>query len=347
MLVAAMSMVSCLKDSDSSSLVYYDDTAITSFTLTTVNTYTTTTTSDGTTKTTKSTLSTKPAFVIDQYNHTIYNPVALPQTCDLKHVVASITTKNNGQLAIKSLISDTLFIYSSTDSIDFSSPREINVYASNGSGYRTYTVTFNVAQSKSEYITWTEMEAGSTEAPEALYNEIAIEKGENQFQLSTDNGTTWTTELLGIGEDASKLPNNGIGYIKMPYTASVNSDYELIVGAISDTDEHCAVWRKITDYNDGASVAKWIYIPEANNDDLLPNMGSVSLVRFNNQTYAIGAEGMIYKTRDWGLTWQPSDDITLPDMDGTTIKAATDDLGNLWIRTVEDGRLWMGELTIK
>jgi hypothetical protein len=34
-------------------------------------------------------------------------------------------------------------------------------------------------------------------------------------------------------------------------------------------------------------------------------------------------------------------------MDGTTIKAATDDLGNLWIRTVEDGRLWMGELTIK
>ena len=118
MLVAAISMTSCLKDNDTSDVTYYDDTAITAFTLTTVNTYTTTTSSDGTTKTTKATLSTKPVFIIDQYNHKIYNPVGLPAECDLKHVIVNISTKNSGQVGIKSLTSDSLYVYSSTDSIE-------------------------------------------------------------------------------------------------------------------------------------------------------------------------------------------------------------------------------------
>ena len=344
MLIAAISMTSCLKDNDSSDITYYDDTAITAFTLTTVNTYTTTTNSDGTTKTTKSSLSTKPVFVIDQKNFKIYNPVGLPATCDLKHVLVTISTKNSGQIAIKSLKSDSLYVYSSTDSIDFSQPRELRVFSQSGSSSRNYIVTFNTKQTTSASITWTSIEAGNPEIPEALYYEAALEKTENGFKLSLDDRATWSTELLGDGEDASLLPTDQIGYVKMPYTASANSDYELMAGVTSTNDAFYKIWRKITDNGYYAPVAKWVYIPVTDNKSLLPNMGDVSLVRFNNQTYAIGANSKVYKSRDWGLTWKESDDIVLPTPEDAIIKAATDESGNLWIMKFDDGRIWKGEI---
>ena len=346
MLIAATSMTSCLKDNDSSDVTYYDDAAITAFTLTTVNTYTTTTSSDGTTKTTKSTLSSKPVFVIDQKNYKIYNPVALPETCDLKHVLVTISTKNSGQVGIKSLKSDSLYVYSSTDSIDFSQPREVRVFSQSGTFNRAYTVTFNIKQTASASVTWTSVDAGSSEIPEDLYHDVAIEKTDNGFMLSTDNLKTWSSELLGDGEDASFLPTKQLGYITMPYTASINTDYELIAGVVSENDAFCSVWRKVSDYNDNAPVAKWVYTPVTDNKSLLPNMGGVSLVRFNGQTYAFGTDGRIYKTRDWGLTWKAADDdFDLPITGSLNIKAATDKYGNLWIINLSDEKIWKGVIT--
>jgi len=346
MLIAAISMTSCLKDSDSSDVTYYDDAAITGFTLTTINTYTTTTSSDGTTKTTKATLSTKPVFVIDQKNYKIYNIVGLPETCDLKHVLVTISTKNSGVVGIKSLNSDSLYSYSSTDSIDFSQPRELRVFSQSGAFNRSYTVTFNTKQSTSASITWTPIDAGASEIPEELYHDVAIEKADNGFMLSTDDLKTWSSELLGDGEDASLLPTKQLGYVKMPYTASINTDYELIAGVVSENDATCSVWRKVSDYNDNAPVAKWVYIPVTDNKSLLPNMGGVSLVRFNDQTYAIGTDGRVYKTRDWGLTWKAADDdIPIPATGSLNIKAATDKYGNLWIINVSDENIWKGVIT--
>ncbi|MBR0180290.1 MAG: hypothetical protein IJK09_01950 [Prevotella sp.] len=348
MLLSAISMTSCLKDNDSSDVTYYDDAAITAFTLTTVNTYTTTTSSDGTTKTTKATLSTKPVFVIDHNNLQIYNPVGLPETCDLKHVVVSISTKNSGQVGIKSLKSDSLYVYSSTDSIDFTQPRELKVFSQSGAFNRTYTVTFNTKQSTSASVTWTSVDAGSSEIPEELYHDVAIEKTDNGFMLSKDNLKTWSSELLGDGEDASLLPTRQLGYVSMPYTASINTDYELIAGVISENDAFCSVWRKISDYNDNAPVAKWVYIPVTDNQYRLPNMGGVNLVKFNDQTYAIGADGRIYKTRDWGLTWKAaSDDFDLPITGSLNLRAATDKYGNLWIINLSDEKIWKGVITKK
>ena len=343
MLVAAISMTSCLKDNDTSDVTYYDDTAITAFTLTTVNTYTTTTSSDGTTKTTKATLSTKPVFIIDQYNHKIYNPVGLPAECDLKHVIVAISSKNSGQVGIKSLTSDSLYVYSSTDSIDFSQSRELRVFSQSGASNRAYTVTFNVKQSTSQSITWTSVEAGSAGIPEELYHEVAIEKTDNGFMLSTDNLKTWSSELLGDGENASLLPTKELGYVSMPYSASINTDYELIAGVISENDVFCSVWRKIAEYGDNAPVCKWVNIKQDRAAYSLPNMGGVSLVRFNNQTYAIGFDGRVYITRDWGLTWKEADsDLALPTTGSLNIKAATDKFGNLWVINLSDEKIWKG-----
>lgn len=348
-LATAISLASCLKD-DESTVSYYDDTAITVFSLAVVHSYITTTTSNGTTTTQRGTLSPLPTFVIDHKNLKIYNPVALPSNCDLKHVLATISAKNGGQVIIKSIVGDTLQYYSSSDSIDFSVPREIRAYAQDGSGYRAYTVTMNVETSSSS-LTWTEVEAGTAGIPEALNNVIAIEKNESGFKLSKDNGMSWTEELLGDGEDMSLLPSTDIGWCSMKYTASPNTEYQLMAGLTDGNNEKCAVWRKIVEKADHSPQAKWVNIPWDNSEAyFLPNMGGVSIVRFADNIYAIGGNGKVYKTRDWGITWKSTNDITLPWLDEynkTTneysLKAATDESGNLWIRNISDGRVWRGK----
>lgn len=85
-IVAAMvSLTSCLSDTDVE-VTYYDDTAITAFSLGTINRYNHTTKTDGTGD---SIYVTKIAgssykFYIDQVNALIYNPDSLPVNCDAK-----------------------------------------------------------------------------------------------------------------------------------------------------------------------------------------------------------------------------------------------------------------------
>ena len=150
---------SCLGSNDDPEVTFYNDTAITTFKLTTVNRYIHTTTSAGKDSVYKSTLSKMPVFHIDHYQGKIYNTDSLPEDCDLNHVLAAISSMNNGTVVIKSLTSDTLNYYANTDSIDFSKPREIRVYAFNNDIFRTYEVTVNKHQVKTGVLTWEKMGA--------------------------------------------------------------------------------------------------------------------------------------------------------------------------------------------
>ena len=161
LIIGTLSLSSCLNSSDDSELTYYNDTAITTFSLSTVNRYVHTTTSAGKDSVYKKTLSSPVTFNIDQYRRVIYNTDSLFADCDLSHVLVSIGAKNNGYVVIKSLISDTLFNYSSTDSLDFSQPREIRVYANDGSGYRAYDVVINKHKTETNKLLWEKKAAGS------------------------------------------------------------------------------------------------------------------------------------------------------------------------------------------
>lgn len=86
-------------------------------------------------------------FYIDQAAGKIYNADSLPVGTKISAALASITAKQSSPLlwVLKGKDNkDSLAYYSSSDSVDFSKPKEIRVYNNDYSAYRTYTITVNV-----------------------------------------------------------------------------------------------------------------------------------------------------------------------------------------------------------
>ena len=101
-MVAALCMyTSCLKSDSDSDVKYYDDTAITSFSLGTVNLYLHTKSKSGEDSVYKTTFAGSAyKFYIDQKTFEIYNPDSLPYGSDAAHLLCTITSKNSGVVVL-------------------------------------------------------------------------------------------------------------------------------------------------------------------------------------------------------------------------------------------------------
>lgn len=352
---------SCLGSSNESSGTTYNDMAITSFKLTTVNRHVHTTGKSGQDSVYTKTLSNPAVFTIDQQTHNIYNTDSLPYGSDTKHVLATITSKNNGEILIKSLISDTLFWYSSTDSIDFSEPRHILVYAYDGSGYRDYTVTVNVHQVDNSKILWEQKDISDMPISglEAWWGNKVFEAGLKEFigagreeayafsedgtlMVSKDEGENWVPD--SIGDDPSMLPTANVAFVSVPFTVNDSTDYQLMVGTNPNDPVNCVIWRKIAEYASSSIPSKWVNIPvESNNLYALPYQENLNLVSYNGLILAIGDDGNIYQSNDLGLTWETDEAYTLPEgltSDNLTVKTFGDDY--IWIVDNDTGEVWRG-----
>lgn len=165
----SLTMASCLSDDDTTSTTGYDDMAITGITLGTLNRYTqTVSASTGNDTIVKSTLTGSTyGMTIDQLNCSIYNHDLLPAGTDLKHVlISSLSTKNNAIATLKSLTSDSIMVLSTSDSIDFSSPRIFRVYCSNLDKWRDYTVTLSTDPNAGVSFEWRRATASEDVAKE-------------------------------------------------------------------------------------------------------------------------------------------------------------------------------------
>lgn len=93
--------VSCLGDDNYSDVVYYGDTAITSFSLGTLKRTMVTEASDGTDSSYVADVDCSSYdFYIDQLQKEIYNPDSLPAGTDAAHVICNVTSKNSGVVLI-------------------------------------------------------------------------------------------------------------------------------------------------------------------------------------------------------------------------------------------------------
>lgn len=89
---------------------------------------------------------------IDQLKNEVYNTDSLPQGTMVDKIIFSTFTTDGSVLLRKLDGNDTL--YSTKDTLDFTTPRKFTVYASDGSGSREYTVKVNVHQADPEAYTW-------------------------------------------------------------------------------------------------------------------------------------------------------------------------------------------------
>lgn len=351
-LMAMLGLSSCLKNDSDTEITVYDDTAITKLSFSAVNRYIHTTSKSGTDSVYKKALTVANyPFSIDHYQQKIYNREPLPSDCDLKHVLVSVTTSTySGSVAIKSLTSDSIVYYSSSDSIDLSQPREFRVFNTNSQKYRAYQVQVNIGTGEVDAMNWTALEelspAESSKLPQGLYEKklLKLEKDDTgtSFQLSEDNGATWTTETLGDEEDASLLPSECLATVAfdLPYTDY--SSYRLLVGSPADDSDRCIIWRKASNRGTG----KWVYLPvESNNAYYLPKAESITLAYFNEVIIAINNNGSIYESRDQGITWKSFDKYSLPaDISTNNLNAIGDSEGYLWLCDLDSRKVWRGQM---
>ena len=362
LIMGALMMTSCLKSDDTSEIIYNNDTAITAFSLTIVNRYIHTTSSSGADSVYKKALSTPVSFNIDQYNQTVYNTDSLLNDCDLKHVLISVSTKNSGVAVIKSLTSDTLTTILSTDSLDFTQPREVRVYAQDGKSYRAYKVTMNKHQVATDKILWEKMPVDSYpyDAEEEKWDQIVDNAGLAQFigagtkeayaydmdgrlMVSKDEGATWNPDTL----DASTtlLPRENIAFVSYPFEANEDTDYQLIAGVVKEDDIVSVVWRKVAEYAEGSQPGKWCFVPvEVFNRYYLPSSSDLSLVWFHKKVLAI-SNSWILVSIDGGITWKEYDKLQLPDDENLmSVKACTDGEGAIWLKDLITDNVWRGIL---
>lgn len=365
MMAGVLLFASCLGSDSTSSDTVYDDTAITSFKLATVNRYLHTTTSSGKDSVYKKTLSDPVVFTIDQTSYEIYNTDSLPYGSDVKHVLASITSKNSTNIFLKSVVGDTLFFYNSTDSIDFSKPRKLVVYNSDGSSHRDYTVTVNVHQQEVGKLIWQEMPATSypVDTNKQKWQQIVADAGlesfigagrkeayafskDHKIMVSKDEGKTWTPD--SVGDDQKLLPKESVAFVSFPFKANENTDYQLMAGVIEEGEIVSMVWRKIAEYDADSEPCKWVNIPyETYNAYHLPALPKFDLVYFQERVLAIDCN-LIYVSRDGGITWKTSEDIAIPqNCTSLNVEATTDSEGNLWFKDNDANKVWRGSLLLK
>ncbi len=296
-------MASCL-NSDNYNVTYYADTAITSFSLGTLNRYLTTTSSTGEDSTYSTTVTgSNYKFYIDQLAQEIYNPDSLPVGTDAAHVVCTVGSKNAGTIIIKNIDSDTLNYYSSTDSIDFTTPREFRVYALDGMAYRKYTVSVNVHKEYADTFLWNP--AGTCDMFQGLTGMKAVAYGGNMLVFGSDGASTYVYSTATYGT---------LSWAQLAENMSLDADAYKSVIEYDDM-----LWtlngRDLINSSDGQ---QWSVVSSLNGSDAADDI-SILAGGGSKKIYAVTSNGGIVSSADYGSSWQEeevlADEDKLPTQD--------------------------------
>lgn len=288
LLLATTMLTACLRDDDESVVTTYGDMMIQSFTLGTLNRYQTLTSAVTGNDTTVKTTYAGSAYpmTIDHIGGRIYNQTPLPVGTDNKHVVCTITTKNNGVVYLKLLDRDSLYYHNSADSVDLSVDRIFRVYAINGTGHRDYTVHLDVSEFTGTHFDW-------------------------QYASRPDTG-------IGDGElDASRLIRLGESMLLLArqqghttvYYAATDGE-TLFWQTADDTTLDADAWQNAVSKGDSAlyvlsgrqllcttDAAEWTTMSD---DAPIARLVAAS----SSELYALSADGTMMCSADNGHTWQ-------------------------------------------
>ena len=306
LLAALFSLVSCL-DTNDGDYVYTDDSAVTAFSVTSAKKAVHVRASNGADSVyyTTTTL-TAYKFVIDQQRCVIYNPDSLPYGVDPTKLLVSANSVNSGSLVLKSMTSDSLSYLSTTDSLDFSKPRELQVYSLSGAAVRKYEVRVNVHQEPADKFNWTKLPNAtpfaSTVTGVKSFAVTTASGATRRFLLASDGTTTTVYRADGDNAWTAATPNFNHTLAAETYrSAAVKHDTLFVCdnGVVMATTDG-ETWTQQATVE--AGVARII---AAN---------PIRLYAYNN-------EGVMVSSDDSGKTWKaagmdesatllPNDDVT-------------------------------------
>ena len=208
LLATVLLMASCLESDND--YTYTDDCAISSFSVTTAKQNTFVKTSDGLRDSlvVKELTLSNYKFYIDQLNGKVYNPDSLPCGVDAKKLLCSVSNSSSGLVVIKKVKSDSLDYFSSTDSLDFSVDREVQVVSNSGLSVKKYTVHVNVHKEQADSFAWhatpicAELKAMQAIKTAAVNGKlILLGTDGNATIVYTNNGTQWTKCETNLGHN--------------------------------------------------------------------------------------------------------------------------------------------------
>jgi hypothetical protein len=332
---------SCLGDSDEE-YTYYDDTAITGFSLGTLNRNLYLTTDDGRDSIAKTTVTgSNYRFYIDQEQCRIFNTDSLPYGTDVEKVICTVSTKNAGTVVIKHPQNDSIMFYTSSDSIDFSVPRTFIVYSQNGKNFRQYDVRVNAHKESGDEMVWKQFTAEEGQA--------AMQQANLKERMEMP---VWDDEQLD--SDPSLLPTEDITVNH--FTLRTNSDVQKIVvagnrsRAVYPDDTLAVVWSKLVEYGEVSHPHPWIYHNPTGNRFALPRLKSLTTVCYDDCILALGITddatmSNFYVSRDGGITWKTESTYPLPDGIQATeqVTMEVDEDNFLWI-TTDNNTVWRGRV---
>lgn len=203
---ASLSLSSCLSTDDDTNIEYTHDTAITAFSIGTLTrNYMGKTSAGKDTIYSASVTGSNYKFTIDQANRLIYNADSLPMGSRTSAVLATITAKQSSPMIWQDIDKeDSLYYYSSSDSVNFSKPRKLRVYNNDFTAYATYQITVNVHKEDADSFKWHSLAQQSAELASlsdlkalSLGNQILVfgKNGETAkiYKSANTNGTSWTS----------------------------------------------------------------------------------------------------------------------------------------------------------
>ena len=152
-------------------------------------------------------------FTINQETGEIFNADSMPYGTNVSKVLMSISLKG-----VASLYNDSTSLYeyfSTSDSIDFSTPRKFRVTSADAQYSRDYTVTVNVHKVEPELLVWEKYSA-----PEGFVPACAVELGGNMCLLGNDSAGSLAVAVSPVAgtPEWAVSPVNGL-----PLTANVQN----------------------------------------------------------------------------------------------------------------------------
>lgn len=320
LLAAIFSLASCLSDNDND-FVYTDDSAITSFSVQTAKQYIHTTTKAGKDSTITKTLSlTDYHFIIDQQKSEIYNPDSLPYGVDATKLLISASAASSGSVYLKSITSDSVRYVSSSDSLDFSQTRQLQVMSLSGNAIRSYTVRVNVHKEPADSFRWQRMtvsEAIMTLTATKLHA-LRSADGHSRVLMLGSNGRQ---TLVFASTDGSAWQQT-----TPDFNHTLAADAYLTAVVKNDSLYIC-------DGNDIRRTADGYTWQTTGTSTAVTRLVAASPVRL----YGYSADGKLLSSTDNGATWQTStiddDAALLPHGETTYATMALKTNTNAW-RTV-------------